>query len=393
MAGVTPPARTSQPRKPFMRFHSFVLKNVIRRRVRSTLTVIGVALAVGAVVALVGVSRSTERSFKKIYEQQNVAVIVQQKGKKQRLTSVLDIGLGDKIARIPGVKAVNPGLVDFTSLEDLPDAVVLNGWETGSPLMRKLSILPGGRNIAPGDKKCVLLGEQLAVALDRKPGDKLSLFETGDYTVVGVFQSPISYETRSMVMQLADLQKFTGREGQVTGFAVIVDHPEDTADVERICGEIEALGPRVDAMSADDSVSKTTEIRFISAMAWLVSTIAIIIGVVLMLNTMIMSVSERTREIGILRAIGWRQSRIVRMILMESFLLSICGGAIGSLAAIGLTNLLSRHPAVAGLIDTEITGNVVVFGIISAMCVGILGAVYPAYRGAKLLPTEALRHE
>ncbi len=376
-----------------MRFYSFVLKNVLRRRVRSTLTIIGVALAVGAVVALVGVSRSTEQQFKMIYQKQNVAIIVQQQGKKQRLTSVLEVELGEKIAEIPGVEAVNPGLVDFTSLEGLPDAVILNGWRPGSPLMQKLKIMPGGRNIRPGDERCVLLGEQLAIALDKEPGDNLSLFETGDYTVLGVFQSNISYENRSMVMQLEDLQRFTGREGKVTGFAVIVDNPEDPNEVERICDEIEALGPRIDALSADESVSKTTEIRFISAMAWIVSALAIIIGLVLMLNTMIMSVSERTREIGILRAIGWRRTRIVRMILIESFLLSIIGGAIGSVAAIGVTRALSRHPAVAGLINAEISGGVVAFGILSALCVGLLGAAYPAYRGSQLLPTEALRHE
>ncbi|NLF06386.1 MAG: ABC transporter permease [Pirellulaceae bacterium] len=376
-----------------MRFYSFVLKNVVRRRVRSSLTIIGVALAVGAVVALVGVSRSTERSFKKVYETQNVAIIVQQSGKKQRLTSILDTSLGKEIEKIHGVKAVNPGLVEFSSLEELPDAVVMNGWEIGSPLMKKLKIKPGGRNMEPGDERCVLLGEQLAVALDKQPGDKLSLFEADDYTVVGVFESPISYETRSMVLSLHDLQRFSGRKDQVTGFAVIVDHPENDAEIKRICAEIEALAPRIDALSADDSVSKTTEIRFISAMAWLVSAIAIIIGVVLMVNTMIMSVSERTREIGILRAIGWRQTRIVRMILLESFLLSLCGGVIGAVSAIVLTSLLSRHPSVAGLIDTEITGTVVVFGIFSALCVGLLGAAYPAYRGARLLPTEALRHE
>ncbi len=377
-----------------MRFYTFVLKNVVRRRVRSTLTIIGMALAVGAVVALVGVSRSTEQSFMDIYEQQNVAVIVQQRGAVQRLTSVLSAELGKEIEKIPGVKHVNAGLVDFTSLDELgADAVVVQGWEVDSLLMRKLKIMPDGRNLKPDDKNCVLLGEQLAIALDKKAGDKMSLYETGDYTVVGIFQSSVSYETRSMVMQLADLQRFMGRPGQVTGFAVLVDHPEDEAEIKRICGEIAALGPRIDAKPAAESVSETTEIRFINAMAWIVSAIAIIISVVLMLNTMIMSVSERTREIGILRAIGWRRSRIVRMILIESFLLSLCGGVIGSIAAVGLTRLLARHPAVAGLIDTQISGGVVAFGIVSALCVGVLGAAYPAYRGAQLLPTEALRHE
>jgi putative ABC transport system permease protein len=310
------------------------------------------------------------------------------------LTSVLDAKLGDEIQKIPGVKEVNGGLVDFTTLEELgTDAVVIQGWEPGSPLMKKLEILPGGRLIEPGDSKCILLGEELARALEKKVGDKIPLFESGDFTVVGLFRSPITYETRSMVLSLSDLQKFMGRAGQVTGFAVIVDHPEDAAEVARIRDAITALAPRIDAKTADESVSTTTEIRFIRAMSWITSAIAIIIGGVGMLNTMIMSVSERTKEIGILRAIGWRQWRIIRMILTESVLLSLTGGVIGSFSAVGLTHLLGKHPSVAGLIDTHITMPVVGFGILSALAVGLLGAAYPAYRGAQLLPTEALRHE
>ena len=72
-----------------MRFYTFVLKNVVRRRVRSSLTVIGMAVAVGAVVALVGISSGFERSFKAIYQRQKVDIVVQQRGIKQRLTSVL----------------------------------------------------------------------------------------------------------------------------------------------------------------------------------------------------------------------------------------------------------------------------------------------------------------
>ncbi len=377
-----------------MRFYSFVLKNVLRRRVRSSLTVIGMAVAVGAVVSLVGISNSSEQSFLDLYQRQNVAIIVQQRGAKQRLTSVLDAKLGDAIRKIPGVIDINAGLVDFTSLEELGvDAVVLNGWEADAPLMQRLDIVSGGRILKADDEKSVLLGEELAAALEKRAGDKLPLLDEGDYTVVGVFRSPISYETGSMVLLLRDLQRFMGREGQVTGFAVMVEHPEDAAEVERIRAEIETLGPRIDAKTAADSVSKTTEIRFIRATSWITSAIAIFIGAVGMLNTMIMSVSERTREIGILRAIGWRKRRIVRMILAESVLLSLCGGALGAIGAVYLTRLLGKHPAVAGLINTQISGQVVALGILSALCVGFLGAAYPAYRGAQLLPTEALRHE
>jgi putative ABC transport system permease protein len=357
------------------------------------LTIIGVAVAVGGVVALIGISSSTERSFMKIYERQNVAVIVQQRGAKQRLTSVLDDKLGKAIEEIPGVVAANPGLVDFTSIEELgADAVIVQGWDAGSPLMKKLDIV-AGRNLAKGDEKCILLGEELANALEKHVGDKMQIFDNATYTVVGTFKSPISYETRSMVLLLGDLQRIMGRKGQVTGFAVIVEHPENEAEVNRIVSKISALGPRIDAKPAAESVTGTTEIKFIRATSWITSAIAIVIGTVGMLNTMIMSVSERTREIGILRAIGWRRWRIVRMVMAESVLLSLCGGVVGTLSAVALTGVLGKHPAVAGLITAQISPEVMCFGILSALGVGVIGAAYPAYRGAQLQPTEALRHE
>jgi putative ABC transport system permease protein len=362
---------------------------------RSSLTVIGVAVAVGAVVSLVGISNSSERSFLEMYQRQNVAILVQQRGAKQRLTSVLDAKLGEKIAKIPGVTHAIPGLVDFTSIEELgSDAVVLQGWQADSPLMHKLQIVPGGRYLEQSDKQCILLGEELAASLGKHLGDKVPLFDSGKYTIVGIIRSPIGYESHMMVLLLPDLQKIMGRHGQVTGFAVMVDHSDDKAEVQRICKAIEALAPKaIEAKSAVDSVTGTTEIRFIHAMSWLTSAIAIIIGAVGVLNTMIMSVAERTREIGILRAIGWKKVRIVRMIMVESVLLSLSGGVVGAFSAIGVTDLLGRNSAVAGLIDTHITPDVLAFGVLSALGIGIVGAIYPAYRGARLLPTEALRHE
>jgi len=385
-----------------MRFPTFVLKNVIRRRVRSSLTVIGMAVSVGAVVALVGVSRSSVQSFLAIYQQQKIAIVVQQRGAKQRLTSTLSDKLGDEIVKIPGVKQVNPGLVDYMAIEELGiNTVVMQGWIPDSLIMKSLKIMRGGRWITASDDRAVLLGSELAENLaaqeDTKKfsyvGAKLPLFDDGMYTVVGIVKSPTPYESGGMWVSLANLQKFMGRKGQVTGYTVVIDKPDDAAEVERIRAAIEGLGNKVKAMAAEESVTSTAEIRFIQAMSWLVSVIAIIIGAIGILNTMIMSVSERTKEIGILRAIGWRQWRIVRMILIESVLLSLSGGAIGTFAAFGLTRVLGKHPAVAGLIDPKITADVMVFGVIVALAVGVLGAAYPAYRGARLLPTEALRHE
>ncbi|MGA2798390.1 MAG: ABC transporter permease, partial [Thermoguttaceae bacterium] len=96
-----------------MRFSTFIVKNIIRRRVRSSLTIIGVAVAVGAVVALVGIAIGFEQSFLSIYQRQKVDLIVQQTGSKQKLLSALPEALGDRIAALPGVKTVYSSLLDW----------------------------------------------------------------------------------------------------------------------------------------------------------------------------------------------------------------------------------------------------------------------------------------
>jgi putative ABC transport system permease protein len=106
-----------------------------------------------------------------------------------------------------------------------------------------------------------------------------------------------------------------------------------------------------------------------------------------------MSVFERTREIGILRAIGWRKSRVVRLILYESLLFSVAGAVVGIVAAVALTHALTWLPLLSGFIQGDVAPAVMIQGFFIALAVGLLGGAYPAYRGAHLLPTEALRHE
>ena len=133
------------------------------------------------------------------------------------------------------------------------------------------------------------------------------------------------------------------------------------------------------------------EIRLSQAIAWVTSAIALIIGAIGMLNTMIMSVFERTKEIGTLRAIGWKRSRIVRMVIGESVVLSIAGAFVGSLCGVLLVKFLSTLPNASGIARGYVAPAVIAQGFLVAIIVGVLGAIYPAIWSANLLPTEALR--
>src|SRR5215469_15775247 len=129
-----------------MHFTSFILKSVCRRPVRSGLTTSGIAIAVAAVVTLVGISRGFETELLKVYEQHGTDLIVLRAGVAQRLTSSLDMRLGDKIARLPNVERVVPGLMDVVSFErfDL-FGVTVNGWPADSTVFDQMQVVDGRR--------------------------------------------------------------------------------------------------------------------------------------------------------------------------------------------------------------------------------------------------------
>jgi putative ABC transport system permease protein len=196
-----------------------------------------------------------------------------------------------------------------------------------------------------------------------------------------------------MIIPLTRLQQLMERTGQVTGFSILVEHPNDKAEIERIRHQVEAMGSGLTALTTAEHVKSVTEIQLAKAMAWLTSSVALLIGFFGIMNTMIMSVHERTREIGILRAIGWRRYRVVRMILLESIVLSVVGAVVGSVGAFLLVRILTRVPTVSGLISGRIHPVFVLYGLLIALVVGFIGGLLPAYRASKMLPTVALRYE
>jgi putative ABC transport system permease protein len=382
-----------------MWFLTLIIKNVLRRPIRSILTSVGVALAVGAVVALLGISAGFEKSFAQLYESRGVDLIVLRAGITERLTSSVDENVGRRLLHLPGVQAVTAGLIDVVSF---PEAnligVPIQGWAPDSFLFDDLKII-AGRRLHADDRRAVMLGTILAQNLGKKPGDTINI-ETENFRVVGVYESFNVFENGSAVLLLAELQRLMDRPGQVTGFQVILSDAPDKAQlrsqirqqVEKLCDQ-RGRPLKLSALPTREYVQSTFQIRLAHAMAWLTSTVALLIGTIGMLNTMIMSVFEQTREIGILRAIGWPKRRIVRMILGESLVLCLSGALLGSTCAVALIRWLSTFKVVSGFIDGYVPPLVVVQGFVIALLVGLLGGVYPAYRGASLAPTEAIRHE
>jgi putative ABC transport system permease protein len=124
-----------------------------------------------------------------------------------------------------------------------------------------------------------------------------------------------------------------------------------------------------------------------------VSLLAVGIGAIGVMNTMIMSVFERTREIGILRAIGWRSSRILRLIMVESVLLCLVAVVVGIGVGVAFSRAILLVPLISNFLTPSYSVDVFVRAVVVGIAVGLAGAVYPALRAVRLSPMEALRYE
>ena len=116
-------------------------------------------------------------------------------------------------------------------------------------------------------------------------------------------------------------------------------------------------------------------------------------GGVGVLNTMLMAVHERTREIGVLRAVGWRRQAVLTTIIKEAVILGLLGGAVGIILAVTLIWGMNQLPLIAGLLDAQWDWDVFARAILVSLFLGLVGGLYPAYRATLMRPVEALRYE
>lgn len=374
-----------------MRLVQFTYKNMMRRPTRSGLTIAGIAIAVAAVVGLIGSADSLQRAMLSIFQGRGVDLIIAQAGTVQRMQSNLDERVVDRIAALPGVKRVAAGLADNFSYEELDGfGVVARGLDPKSFLIEDLTITEG-RGLRPGDDRAVVLGTRVAASLKKHTGDTFAVVPGENFEVVGVYQSFNELENNSMIMPLHALQKLMDRQGKVSVIMVIAER-SDRDTLDKLTAAIKGLGTNLDVLPARQYVDSMIEMRLLRQGALLTSLLALILGTIGMINTMLTAVFERTREIAVLRAVGWRKASVVRMVLFESLLMCVVGAVLGTLFAIGLTKVISRlmpGPLLSGNIGVWVIAQ----GFAVALVVGVLGGLFPAIRAARMLPTEGLRHE
>ncbi|MBX7166289.1 MAG: ABC transporter permease [Pirellulales bacterium] len=383
-----------------MWFSTFLWLNLVRRRARSLLTALGMAIAVGTSVALLGVAEQFERSTVESFAGRGVDIVILESGILDQLSSDLQQEYEAPLRSVQGVKDVGPGLLELIDYSHSGNvvSVLVQGWVPDSFLFDTIKIR-AGRRFAAGEQGVVMLGKTLSEVLQKQVGDMLTI-QRESFRVIGVYESFSVFENGAATLPLAELQRVMARPGGVTGFSVVLDRSgPQPANVEEVCRRIEDLSDEsgnalgLSAVATQDYADNAAHLRVIRSMAWATSLIALVVGAVGTLNTMLMSVVERVREISILRAIGWRRGRVARMVLGECLLLSLAGAVIGISAAAGLLAWLSQLPMTRGFITGELPLAVIGKGLLLACAVAAVGGGYPAWRATRLIPVEGLSHE
>lgn len=374
-----------------MRFSTMIVRNMLNRKARTVLTVLGLSVGIAAVIILTGIAQGFEKSFLAIYQSKGIDLVVVRGGINNQLSSNLESSLANRIRAVDGVADVSLSLTDTLSFESKNlISVLANGWEGNSRLFNGVKIL-NGRAIQPGDGRVVMLGRVLRMNLEKNVGDDLDV--SGEtFRVIGIFESESLFENGGLVVPLAELQRMMGRVGQVSGF-VVSAKSSDRAQISDLARRIEKAVPGVAAVPARDFVQSDLQIRLTKTMAWATTVVALILGSIGLLNTMVMAVFERTGEVGLLRALGWRRRRILSLILGEAVILGFLGALVGMVLAVVGVRALLLDPTSRGFIDPEISPAVLVVGLAMGLGLSLIGGLYPALRAASLEPTEALRHD
>lgn len=370
-----------------MTLASFALRNLARRPSRTLLLVLGIALAVATAVALLALSRSIERSSGEGARERGADLTVTQRGASDIFSGFIAADLEPAIAAVPGVKAVAGELVMFTPVDG--EYQLLTVAMSERSYFWAAMPIAAGRLPAENERYAVMLGENLARTLDKGVGDEVTVFDH-PMKVVGITGYRTAVNRGVMLLKLSDLQELAFRAGQVTTFHVALQPGLSDAEREAVRRRIEALGP-VSADPTDRLFDHDRNVEVLRAISRAISIIALFTAGLSVLNVLLMTVQERTRETGILMAIGWSDRRIVALTVLEGGIAGAVGAALGVPLGFFACQFFNLLPVIGRYLTFTPSLDIVLPSVAGALALSLAGALYPAWRAVSMTPAEALR--
>ena len=369
-----------------------IFKNLLRRKGRTLLTVFGIAIGVAAIVALGALADGLQAGYDSFLTGNQADLVLSQPDAFDISMSAVDEKIGSEIANMSEVSAVSGMLQGLVQTGSVPFFFVF-GYPEESFILDRFQIVDGvglnSREAKQAHGTPVILGGSVADTLDKAPGDTLRIQESV-FRIVGIYETGQGLEDSGAVLPLRDAQQLLGRQHQVSIFYIQL---KDAPLAERVEPRIERLWPDLSLSTTDAYADQQMMGDMMQGYVWVIAGLAIVIGGVGMMNAQLMAVMERTREIGVLRSVGWKRGRVLRMILGESMLVGILGGMLGLMLGWLLISQFAGVATFFGASTENINPAVLQQAFGTVIVLGLVGGIYPSWRASRLQPIEALRYE
>jgi putative ABC transport system permease protein len=363
------------------------IRSLTGRPLRAALTVLGIAVAVGGFVALTGLTYGVQHGVASGIEESGADLVVSQRNSFNMISSIVPASLAPTLSAIDGVEAVSGVLLAVTTADESAN-IVIAGWPIGSFLWRDITLIEG--RLPNEGEWGVVLGRSIAGALGKGIGDTVEL-QFQPYTIVGIAAFATALNENIALVPLEGLQQLLSRSEIYTLYEVRLSRPIDPARADAAKVQLAAAAPNFEVGNTEEFASNIRIFSLLQAVASTISLVGMAMASIVVANTLLMAVNERTYEIGVLAAVGWSPGRILRLILIEGVIMSAIGGVIGVGLGIVAMDVASRTEIAAGLMEPYLTPGSVAQALIFVLIAGPLGALYPAWRATRLSPAEALR--
>lgn len=380
-----------------------VIKNVFRRKTRAFLTIFGITIGVLALVVMGAMAEKLSLLVDGGVRYYGDKVTVTESGANAAMAGPMSVKKVAEIEKVDGVARASANLMLMLDPEagmnvGMPDMIA--GGDLRDRGFEKFETkMADGRGLKLGDSGVVVLGSDIADSMGASVGDKVTIRDT-EFEVVGVVEKTLTAPDQTVSMSLKDAQRLyvedlpaAIRESvDMTDLCTsIIVYPSTGVDPEELAATVgstvtgvTASGPR----AFEEQVG--SQVRIFNSIIYGVALISLLVGSLSVINTMTMSVAERTREIGIRKAIGATNGAIVRQFISESAVIGLVGGLTG----LGLGAALAAAMNAGGTTTLFlVTARLAVGSIAFAVILGVVSGIYPALHAANLNPVKALRYE
>ncbi|MDP3896496.1 MAG: ABC transporter permease [Mesorhizobium sp.] len=368
----------------------FAYSNLKRRPARTLLTILGIALAIGTAVALLALGRGIYESLAEGFTERSSELLVTQRNVIDITAMRLPESMGLELAAVDGVAEVSSELYVFTSTPAGQQVMVAGVSDSAA----KWALVPvaSGRRPDAGRPE-IMLGDVIAQTLGAKVGDRIELLDE-EFEVVGITAYGTALNRGVAAMPLKVLQEASLRLAQVSTFSIRLDPGLSQVRKREVRAAIEQRLPVVvsDMQEIADRLSSDRNITILKAVSNAISIVAVVMGALNLLATLLLSVQERTREIGMLSSIGWSDRLVISLIMIEGLFIGILGCVGGVLVGLAASSLFGSIPAIGDIISFTPSLSDLVLPVAFAIPLCMVGAAYPAWRAVHMLPAEALRH-